>query len=237
MTAEVLQKEGRMNTIKKRLFLIILTAVFLGAAGSAAAAPAVGEKVALLASTDLFSEADPSGTMVAELSEPMEAEVTGEEINEMLPVRIGVLEGYVKLSALASGEDAEAAGTYEEGEKKTLREDIVNYAVQFIGCPYVYGGTDLEHGTDCSGFTQGVFAAFGISLPRTAAEQGNCGTRLELTQAQTGDLILYTDGYTVTHVSIYLGDGMTVQAANSRDGIVIAPIYSNACWAVDIIGG
>ena len=93
-------------------------------------------------------------------------------------------------------------------------QDVVNYACQFIGNPYVYGGTSLTEGTDCSGFTQSVFAHFGISLPRTSYEQSTVGQAVSYENAQPGDIIYYTG-----HVGIYMGGGMIVNASTPATGI------------------
>lgn len=103
----------------------------------------------------------------------------------------------------------------------SLANEIVNYAKQFVGNPYVYGGNSLTTGTDCSGFTSLVFANFGISLPRTANSQGYVGAYVNPENRQIGDLVLYGyDGY-VTHASIYIGNNQVVHALNSNTGIVI----------------
>ena len=94
---------------------------------------------------------------------------------------------------------------------------IVDYATQFVGNPYVWGGTSLTNGADCSGFTQSVYAQFGYSLPRTSYEQQNWGTEVSYADAQPGDLICYGG-----HVAIYMGNGQIVHASNSRDGIKIS---------------
>ena len=94
---------------------------------------------------------------------------------------------------------------------------IVDYATQFVGDPYVWGGTSLTSGADCSGFTQSVYAQFGYSLPRTSYEQQNWGTEVSYADAQPGDLICYGG-----HVAIYMGNGQIVHASNSRDGIKIS---------------
>ena len=94
---------------------------------------------------------------------------------------------------------------------------IVDYALQFVGNPYVWGGTSLTSGADCSGFTQSVYAQFGYSLPRTSYEQQNWGTEVSYADAQPGDLICYGG-----HVAIYMGNGQIVHASNSRDGIKIS---------------
>lgn len=87
---------------------------------------------------------------------------------------------------------------------------VVDYACQFIGNPYVYGGTDINNGIDCSAFTQYVFAHFGISLPRTSYEQRYCGKEVSYSNAQPGDLVCYAG-----HVGIYMGGGQVVHASNS----------------------
>lgn len=94
---------------------------------------------------------------------------------------------------------------------------VVNYATQFVGNPYVWGGTSLTNGADCSGFVQSVYANFGVSLPRTSYEQQNAGTEVSYADAQPGDLICYGG-----HVAIYMGNGQIVHASNSQDGIKIS---------------
>jgi len=93
--------------------------------------------------------------------------------------------------------------------------DIANYALQFVGNPYVYGGTSLTNGADCSGFTQSVFRHFGISLPRTSYAQRSAGRGISYGEAQAGDLICYSG-----HVAIYLGNGRIVHASTERTGII-----------------
>ena len=95
---------------------------------------------------------------------------------------------------------------------------IVDYACQFIGNPYVWGGTSLTDGADCSGFVQSVFAHFGISLPRTTYDQIYAGVEVSYDQAMPGDLICY-DG----HIGIYIGNGQIVNAQNPEHGIGISP--------------
>jgi len=93
-------------------------------------------------------------------------------------------------------------------------QDVVNYAGQFVGNPYKYGGTSLTNGCDCSYFTQACFGHFGISLPRTSYAQRSSGQAVSYANAKAGDIICYAG-----HVAIYMGDGKIVHAANSRLGI------------------
>ena len=103
--------------------------------------------------------------------------------------------------------------------------DIANYAVQFVGNPYVYGGTNLTDGTDCSGFTQSVYSNFGIDIARDSSSQINSGTNIgtNIEEAMPGDLLCFNG-----HVGIYIGDGQMVHAANAKRGIVINDVdYDN----------
>lgn len=106
----------------------------------------------------------------------------------------------------------------------SLRQQIVDYALQFVGNPYVYGGTSLTNGTDCSGFTQSVLADNGISVSRTAGQQAQGGTSVDISNVQPGDLLFYAgDGdYGIGHVSMYIGDGKVVHASSSTTGIIVS---------------
>ena len=99
---------------------------------------------------------------------------------------------------------------------------LVNYALQFVGNPYSYGGADLYSGVDCSGFTMKIYEAFGYSLPHSAESQSYMGSYVSLDSLQPGDLIFYGyDGY-ICHVAIYIGNGQIVHAATSYEGITTA---------------
>lgn len=99
--------------------------------------------------------------------------------------------------------------------------DIANFAMQYVGNPYVYGGTSLTNGADCSGFVMTVYKNFGYSLPRTADDQSLVGVEVSRENIQPGDLIFYDYGTgVVQHVAIYTGNGQMVHAANTRLGII-----------------
>lgn len=105
---------------------------------------------------------------------------------------------------------------------------VANFALQFVGNPYKYGGTSLTNGADCSGFVQSVYAKFGISLPRTATAQSYCGKGVSYSEAQPGDLVCYSG-----HIAIYIGGGNVVHASNSRTGIIVSSAhYSGAITTV-----
>ena len=118
-----------------------------------------------------------------------------------------------------------------------IRTSMVEYAQQFLGNPYVWGGTSLTNGADCSGFVQSIYAQFGYSIPRVAEDQAACATKIPVEDALPGDLIFYqrSDGY-IYHVVMSTGDGETIEAQSSATGIVRSTVnYGNAAWAVRII--
>ena len=117
-----------------------------------------------------------------------------------------------------------------------LRTSIVQFASQFIGNPYVWGGTSLTNGADCSGFVQSIYAQYGYTLPRVAEDQAQYGTKIPVEEAQPGDLIFYARNGYIYHVVMYAGNGETVEAQSSRTGIVHGTVNTNnAVWAVRIL--
>jgi cell wall-associated NlpC family hydrolase/SH3-like domain-containing protein len=110
-------------------------------------------------------------------------------------------------------------------------EAVVAYASQFVGNPYVWGGTSLTSGADCSGFTMAVFANFGVSLPHYAASQLSCGTQVSIDSLAPGDLVFFSStGGEIDHVAIYVGGGSIVHAANSKSGIC----YGSLNWMTPV---
>ena len=128
----------------------------------------------------------------------------------------------------AESREEEEARLAEEAKEEAEQmagtgQAVVDYACQFIGNPYVWGGTSLTNGADCSGFVQSVYKHFGITLPRTSGEMRSSGRGVSYSEAIPGDIVCY-DG----HVGIYMGDGQIVNAINSRKGIGILPAtYTN----------
>ncbi len=118
----------------------------------------------------------------------------------------------------------------------TKGQQIVIFAKQYVGNPYVYGGNSLTNGVDCSGFTQQVFKANGINIARTAADQSLSGTKVPLNAIEAGDLLFYDNGGYIGHVAIYCGDGTIVHASNEETGIIISnvdyriPVSAKRYW-------
>ena len=148
------------------------------------------------------------------------------------------LEGWIKVSV--DGEDAYVSAEYVIIEEKLdtavtmselrygqgvsdLRVDIAEYAKQFLGNPYVWGGTSLTKGTDCSGFTQSIYKHFGISISRSSRTQAKDGTKISASELQPGDLIFYANSSgTINHVAMYIGNGKVIHASSPKTGIKIS---------------
>lgn len=139
----------------------------------------------------------------------------------------------------APGTGNAAAGISGPGSAAVVsatRTAIVAYARQFLGNPYVYGGTSLTNGADCSGFTQGVFANFGITTGRSSRDQAERGREIAIDAVQPGDLLFYASGNTINHVALYIGGGQVIHASNSTTGIIISPYdYRTPCKAVSFL--
>ena len=106
-----------------------------------------------------------------------------------------------------------------------VRVDLISYATQFVGNPYVWGGTSLTNGADCSGFTLSIFAKYGVYLPHSSKAQANCGTRISASEAKPGDLFFYGSGSSISHVAIYIGNGQIVHASSKKTGIKISDAF------------
>ncbi len=154
---------------------------------------------------------------------------------------------HVVTDAPANTDNSGSAGTTESTTTESagittppstnIGQDIVNYALQFVGNPYVYGGTSLTNGADCSGFVMRIYADFGYSIPRTADVQGTVGTEVSLSALAPGDLVFYDNGTgSIKHVALYIGNGQVVHASSSTTGIIISNVnYKPPCKAVRII--
>ena len=114
--------------------------------------------------------------------------------------------------------------------------EVASYAQNFVGNPYVYGGSSLTRGTDCSGFTMSVFAHFGISTGRSSRDQAAKGKEVAVSAVQPGDLLFYASGNYINHVALYIGNGQVIHASTAKSGIKISPSnYRTPCKAVSFL--
>ena len=129
-----------------------------------------------------------------------------------------------------------AAGS-KSGSVSSKRAQIANYAVQFVGNRYVYGGTSLTNGTDCSGFTMSVMAKFGVSLPHNSGSQAGSGKSITSSQMRPGDLVFYSGSGGINHVALYIGNGQVCHASNAKSGIKISTWnYRTPAKIVNVLG-
>ena len=129
-----------------------------------------------------------------------------------------------------------AAGS-KSGSVSSKRAQIANYAVQFVGNRYVYGGTSLTNGTDCSGFTMSVMAKFGVSLPHNSGAQSGSGKSITSSQMRPGDLVFFSGSGGINHVALYIGNGQVCHASNARSGIKISTWnYRTPAKIVNVLG-
>ena len=138
---------------------------------------------------------------------------------------------------VAQSSGSGSSETTSESSGSALGQEIANFALQFVGYPYVYGGNSLTGGVDCSGFAQQVYLHFGYSITRTATSQAGDGTPVSLDSLQPGDLVFYADDDgSIGHVTIYIGGGQVVHASNPSNGIMVSDMYYRTpVWAVRII--
>lgn len=146
-------------------------------------------------------------------------------------------DGWIKVDL--DGEDVYVSGDYVEVKSdlataitmtellygqgvSDVRVDLCQYAKQFLGNPYVWGGTSLTKGADCSGFVLSIFAKYGVKLPHSSRAQANSGTKISASELQAGDLIFYAKGGTINHVAIYIGGGQVIHASSPKTGIKIS---------------
>lgn len=118
---------------------------------------------------------------------------------------------------------AAAAAEAEAAQKSSKRQQVVDYALSFVGGRYVWGGTDPHTGADCSGFTRYILRnAGGVSISRSSAEQAGEGRTVSAENMQPGDLLFYSKGGGVNHVAMYIGNGQVVHASSSKTGIIVS---------------
>ncbi|WP_099469028.1 C40 family peptidase [Konateibacter massiliensis] len=158
---------------------------------------------------------------------PIEEELEVLEDNgEWVKVTVDSDEGFISKEFVDISYELPKAVTatelkYGEGVSD-VRVSIVEYAKQFLGNPYVWGGTSLTNGADCSGFVLSILAKYGVSLPHSSSSQSQMGSSVDLSSVLPGDLIFYGNGSSVNHVAMYIGGGQVIHASSARTGIKIS---------------
>ncbi len=152
-----------------------------------------------------------------------------EDMGDWIKVDMDDYEAYVAAEYVEVSDKLPHAITIKELNYGTgvsdVRVDLVQYALQFVGNRYVWGGTSLTNGVDCSGFTMKILGRYGVSLPHSSRSQSGMGKKVNGDTIQPGDLVFYGTGGSVNHVAIYIGNGQIVHASNKRDGIKISNMY------------
>lgn len=228
---EIMSEEGEWTKISSGEVTGYVKSEYL-LTGEAAVAKAeeVKQTIATVTTTTLYVRSEPTTDSSIITSMPMGEEL---EVVELLDgwVKINVDsdEGYVSADYVEVSVQLKKAMTmtevrYGQGVSD-VRVSLVQYATQFIGKPYVWGGTSLTRGADCSGFVLSVFANYGVSLPHSSRAQANCGSSISASEAKPGDLFFYGNGRSINHVAIYIGNGQVVHASSPKSGIKISGAY------------
>ncbi len=164
------------------------------------------------------------------------AAVEGEWVKVLLDAEEAYVSGeFVEVSAELGTAVTMSELLYGQGISD-VRVDICQYAKEFLGNPYVWGGTSLTKGADCSGYVMSLYKKYGVNLPHSSRAQANCGTTIKVSEAQPGDLIFYGKGKTINHVAMYIGGGKVIHASSPKTGIRISNVsYRTPFKAVRIL--
>ena len=146
------------------------------------------------------------------------------EVVYTLPTAVEVVEVQVTAPSSSSSSSKPNYSNLDPTVSQTAK-DLINTAMQYLGCPYVYGGNSLTRGIDCSGFVKQIFAKYGYHVPRTSREYPSVGTKVPLSQIKPGDILIYKYGSRIGHVAIYIGNGQIIHAANDKHGVCIGNAY------------
>ena len=152
-----------------------------------------------------------------------------EVVEEWIEIKLDDENGFVNAQYVNLSEELKKAMPYTETERSAEISDtkysLVQKALSYVGGRYVWGGTSLTNGVDCSGFTMQIMAQYGVYLPHSSRGQAGYGRSVSTSELQPGDLIFYGSGSSISHVAIYIGNGQIVHASNSRDGIKVSNAF------------
>lgn len=214
---------------------------------------------------NIYDSKDTAGKVVGTLKEGGLCYILADKTGDWVYIESGDVRGFVKREFLTmddeaknkvmtAGEDSFELATEsvkpkenkalyytttsvkEASKGSSVRSAILEFAAQFVGNPYVWGGTSLTEGADCSGFVQQIYLNFGYTLPRVAEDQAQYGMQIPVEDAAPGDLIFYAENGYIYHVVMYAGDGKTIEAANEDVGIIYGNVdTTDAVWATRIL--
>lgn len=202
----------------------------LSGPGAVAYANQIVKKLATVSADGLKVRNVPSldGEVINLVAYGEELEVV-EELDGWVKVLYDGQEAYVSAEYVTVGENLKTALNMTEFlygvGVSDVRVELCEYAKQFRGNPYVWGGTSLTKGADCSGFVLSIFAKYGISLPHSSRAQATMGTEISMADAKPGDLVFYSKGGRINHVAIYIGGGQVIHASSPKTGIRITSAY------------
>lgn len=228
---EILGVEGEWTKIKSgEVEGYVKSEYLLSGDVALARAAEVKQTIAKVTATTLYVREAPNTecSVVTMMPQGEELEVV-EVLDGWVKVNVDSDEGYVSSDYVEISTELPKAMTmtevrYGQGVSD-VRVDLVQYATQFVGNPYVWGGTSLTRGADCSGFVLSVYANYGISLPHSSRAQAGYGTKISASEAKPGDLFFYGNGSGINHVAIYIGNGQVVHASSPKTGIKISSAY------------
>lgn len=228
---EIIEEDGEWTKIKSgKVEGYVKSEYLLSGDAALAKAAEVKQTIATVNTTTLYVREQPNTDCKIITSMPIgeELEVL-ETLDGWVKINVDSDEGYVSSDYVDISVELAKAQTmtevrYGQGVSD-VRVSLVQYATQFVGNPYVWGGTSLTRGADCSGFVLSVFANYGISLPHSSGAQSNCGARISASEAKPGDLFFYGNGSRINHVAIYIGNGQVVHASSPKSGIKISSAY------------
>ncbi|GHU40584.1 hypothetical protein FACS1894111_01500 [Clostridia bacterium] len=240
--AEILSAEGDWSQIQSGGITGFIKSEFLLTGDEAAAkAQELKRTVAVVHGSGICVRTEPSteASLYASVSEGRQLDFVAQE-GDWVKVSLDGKEEYIHSdyvtveTILPTAEKVQAPAEKEKKDESSsnTRSSLISYAKQFVGGKYVWGGTTLGKGVDCSGFTMRIFEKYGVSLPHSSRAQAGYGKKISASEAQPGDLFFYASGGTIDHVAIYIGGGQIVHASSAKTGIKISSAFGRSPVAV-----
>ena len=237
-----------LNKIKKLFRVLCVCSVFvISSIQTAFAGPSTGYESDMVATVaedvSIYADEDENSEVVAMAEKGESYDVVGKCEDSWIKDAAGQMEGYLKVQSnvmISKAEEVAAAADefVEEQSNISKRQQLVDYALQFVGGRYKYGGSDPHTGVDCSGFIKYVMQhGAGVSMTRSSTSQSKQGTAISASEMQPGDLLFYGSGSSINHVAMYIGDGKVVHASTEKTGIKTSPWnYRTPVKIVNVLG-